>query len=32
MVEKQFEPPMLQIEFEANIPWVLDKNKRISKE
>ena len=25
MVEEQFEPPMLQIEFEANIPWVLDK-------
>ena len=25
MVEEQFEAPMLQIEFEANIPWVLDK-------
>ena len=25
MVEEQFEAPMLQIEFEANIPWMLDK-------
>ena len=25
MVEEQFEAPMLQIEFEASIPWVLDK-------
>ncbi len=25
MVEEQFEAPLLQIEFEANIPWVLDK-------
>ena len=25
MVEKQFEPPILQIEFEATIPWVLNK-------
>ena len=25
MVEEQFEAPMLQIEFEANIPWVLNK-------
>ena len=25
LVEEGFEAPMLQIEFEANIPWVLDK-------
>ena len=25
MIEEQFEAPILQIEFEANIPWVLDK-------
>ena len=25
LIEEQFENPMLQIEFEATIPWVLDK-------
>ena len=25
MVEEQFEAPILQIELDANIPWVLDK-------
>ena len=25
LVEEQFEAPILQIEFQANIPWVLDK-------
>ena len=30
MVEEQFEAPILQIEFVANIPWVLDKETSIN--